>query len=360
MPVQHPPRVLVVTNIEGPVYGQLDGYQMLQHGGELGGVVAVSWREGFAGHPDASALRVAAAIRESKPDIVLVWSPGRFPRTPSQFDMIRDALGSATLLYWEGDPWHRAKPITEPMSWWLRESDVVFSVGGPPQATNLVRHGAREVRQMLHTYCHIRFRDAEEREPEPVSSRNSIMIGNNLMRIPGVTGVPGSFRRWELAWRLSKLDGFELKGAGWGRVGLHATSLPYHDQARAIRASALSVNWDHWPYLSDYASDRLPIGMIAGRAHVTVRHPGMAWAPSEELGLFQRSSPKEIVNVVEELLGNRDELTTLGREAHRWARNRVSHREAARYIMSSVVESVAPPPADPWGNLPGPWSEDNR
>lgn len=355
------PRVLLITNEARPgdSAGQVDGYRLLHRLGELGQVDVVSWREGFGDQPEGAAVRVASAIRLSKPDIAVVWSPKSFPASRSQFEMIRAALGRATILHWEGDAWHRGKPIPEPMTWWLSESHVLYSVGGPPQVTDLMAHGAREVRQMLHTYCHLQFRRAEETEPEPVWSKRVIMIGNNLMTIPGATGLPGSFKRWELGRRLSRFDGFQLRGSGWGRVGLRATQLPYRDQAKAIRASALSVNWDHFAYIADYASDRLPIGMIAGRAHVTVRHPGMLWAPTEDQGLFQKASPKEIVSVVEELMKDHDRLSDLGLQAHRWAKCRVSHREAARYIMASVVDSVAPPPADPWGSLPGPWTTRN-
>lgn len=351
------PRVLLITNESRPgdAAGQIDGYHVLHATGEIGPVTAVSARQGYATDPDATVSRVIEAIRQTRPDIAVVWTPGDFPGNRERFDELMRALGSATLLYWEGDPWHRAKPVTEAMKWWLGASDVVFSVGGPPQATDLVVGGARDVRQMLHTYCHIRFAEQEAIEPGPVASGRVLMIGNNLMRVPGITGVPGSFRRWELAARLSRRTGFELRGAGWRRVGLNAAVLPYEDQGSLIRESAVSVNWDHWPYLRDYASDRLPISMIAGRAHVTVRHPGMAWAPSEDQGLFQRDSPREIVEVVDDLVKDRARLRALGREAHRWAKHRVSHREAARYIMSSVVDSVAHPPADPWANLPGPW-----
>lgn len=350
------PRVLLITNEAKPgdAAGQIDGYRLLQRSGELKEVGAVSWRSGYASDPAGAVQRVVSAARDYKPDIAVVWSPGRFPATRGQFDQISEALGSSMLLYWEGDSWHRGKPITEAMTWWLGASDVVFSVSGPPQATDLVQHGANDVRHTLHTYCHLQFAEQEATEPGPITSRRVVMIGSNLMSVPGITGVPGSFRRWELAFRMSRRSDFELRGAGWRRVGLRATPIAYRDQGKFIRESAMSVNWDHFPYLRDSSSDRLAISMIAGRVHITVRHPGMAWAPSQDIGLFQRDSPKEIVDLVDELAMDRDRLEVLGRESHRWAQHRMSHREAARLVMSSVVDSVAAPPADPWARLPAP------
>lgn len=335
--------------------GQLDGYELLEHTGELGTVSMVCHLE--AGTASSSAVdRVLGALRGKSPDVVVLWTPGRFPTRRSDFDRMLEAMGSAPLLYWEGDPWARAKPITKQMRWWMSASHIVFSTAGPPQATAYLKAGAREVRHIANTYCHLRFAACEAEEPPPVDSKAVLVIGSNMMRIPGVTGLPGSLRRWELVTRLRRADvDLQLYGRGWGRVGYSAEFLPYADQAKVIRSGALSVNYDHWPYLPDYSSDRLPIALIAGRPHVTVRHPGMTWGPLEEQGLFQCESPKEIVETALELLPDRESLSRLGREAHRWAAHRVSHREAARYILSTVVDGVRPPPSDPWSDLPGPW-----
>lgn len=351
--------MLLIMNVVGPAYGQLDGYRILQNRGEIGEVSAVSWRDGYERSPNRAADRVVAAVRSHRPDIVVIWSPGNFPDTHSQFDMIQEALGSASLVYWEGDGWGPRKPISPAMRWWLRRSQVVFSPAGPPQSSALLAAGASEVRHIPQTYCHIRFAACESLAPPPVSSRRVTMIGNNLMRIPapGFAGLPGSARRAELAWRLRlSVDDFDLRGNGWARLGLAGTSLAYAQQANHLRQGALSVAWDHFPDYQDSSSDRLPIALISGRAHLTTRHPGMFWAPADEQGLIRRESPSAIVNEVTTLLENPQRLTALGQEAHRWARNRVSHREAARYIMSCVVESVRPAPPDPWDNLPGPWT----
>ena len=51
-----------------------------------------------------------------------------------------------------------------------------------------------------------------------------------------------------------------------------------------------------------------------------------------------------------------EDLAALGRAAHEWARNRISHREAIRHILlSTVYPDIERPPSDPWDRLPGPW-----
>ena len=86
--------------------------------------------------------------------------------------------------------------------------------------------------------------------------------------------------------------GFQLYGGGWPR-GWTRGPIPYRSQAEVVRSARVMVNWDHYPCTADYASDRLPIALLAGRPHVTTAHPGMAWAPGEEVGLFQAKSPTE-------------------------------------------------------------------
>lgn len=353
------PRVLLITNeaTPGDAAGQVDGYKVLEVTGELGRVDAVSAQAGFKHQPEAAVERVVQAIYATRPDIAVIWSPRQFPGSRAHFERIQRALGAAHLVYWEGDAWHKAKASTEQMGWWMQSADIVFSTAGPPQATDFLKAGARAVQHVANTYCHLKFHSCEAAEPPPIQSLRVTMIGSNLMRIPGITGLPGSFRRAELAVRLSRaMDDFELRGTGWGWVGLKAKPIAYVRQADLIRSGACSVIWDHLPNLPDYSSDRMPIALIAGRPLITTRHPGMHWGPNEDQGLFQRDSPSQMVNLITELLLDASRMTALGREAHRWAAHRVSHREAARFIIAQVVDSVAPPPDEPWGHLPSPWT----
>jgi hypothetical protein len=144
-------------------------------------------------------------------------------------------------------------------------------------------------------------------------------------------------------------------GAGWPQ-GWSEGRIAYARQVDELRKERVSANWDHWPRIPDYTSDRLPISLIAGRPHVTTRHPGGEWLPGHDLGLFQELSPRLVHHRVRNLLEMDPAVTyQLGVAAHSWARHRVSHREAARYILTQVLHDVAPPPADPWASLPGPW-----
>ena len=348
------PSLLIIAN--QPLLGclgQIDGYRQLVRTGELEFVDAVAARDKDKHRSTKDAVQhVAEALRQSKATHIMVWSPARFPETREQFDIIKDALQGRPLIYWEGDPWGKSKPLTHAMPWWLQTSDVVFSVAGAPQNLLLSSAGAKRVLPVLHTYCHLKFARFEVSEPAKPAF-DACFVGNNLARIPGLTGVPGSAGRWEIAFKLRQKLGsnFRLYGRNWPQRWSQGL-VPYDEQPRAISESSVFVNWDHWPNHADYSSDRLPIGLLASRPQITSRHPGMAWAPPQEFGFFQESSPGEVVDRALELLQNDpSSLHAMGRLGQQWVVGRLSHRESARYILANSIEGIRPPLMDPWPTL---------
>jgi len=145
---------------------------------------------------------------------------------------------------------------------------------------------------------------------------------------------------------------FGVYGHGWRGRGAMGT-LPYEDQVKAMRQALVTVNWDHFSHLEGYNSDRLPISMLAGRVHVTTKHPRTPWLPGSENGLVLVENERDVVQVVEEMLGQTpEELLRLGQRANAWVVEKVSDVEAMRFMLSAVSTNVAEPPADPWARLP--------
>jgi hypothetical protein len=140
---------------------------------------------------------------------------------------------------------------------------------------------------------------------------------------------------------------FDAYGAGWRGPSARGV-LPFDDQIRTIRNSGMSVNWDHFPSLRAYASDRLPISLIAGRVHITTRHPDMDWLPGSERGLIFVDSWREAVDAANDVARWGDvEVEAAGRAAFAWIKGRLSDREAARYLLGERAGTTTLP-ADPW------------
>jgi hypothetical protein len=358
-----PPNLLILTNEKcyGEAKGQVDGFNVLSSLGEVGEVNTVS----HSLENSDNFLNVLTAIKSIKFDILIIWTPGRFPATEIEFEILSKAIGNRPVVYWEGDPWglkkgHGLKGKKKPthqMERWLKISEYVFTVSGYPQTDQFLELGARKVFHTLHTYCHIKFQKEADSPPDQRYIYDVSMMSRNLSRVPLLTGVPGSARRFYLASRVRKIRNidFRLFGSQWPS-GWSNGLLPYDLVVSEMRKSRLNINWDNFDYYHDYASDRLPMAMISGRVSLSTLHQGMEWAPREDKGVFLYSTVNELVDGMLEILSRNDQEThRLGIAGQVWAHNRISHKEAARYMIS-IVAGIAPPPSDPWGSLPGPYS----
>lgn len=348
-------RILVVTNESNTssAPGQRDALQILVRNAFVKSVKFVSYRSISGGGFDF--LNVLTEIKSKNYDLLFIWSPKDFPKTEVQFAQIAEALGERDLIYWEGDPWtpRGIKAIYPQMEWWASLSKVIFSVAGNPQKEIFERHAAKVI-VVPHTYCHIQFRMEESRPPSPLSSKKSfLMVANQVATVPYIYGVPGSGSRFTLAsWlKLKYPREFELRGRGWPN-SFKANPLAYAEQASAIRSHSFSLNWDNFPNHESYASDRLPIALLAGRIHLTSQHPGLNLYGTEDIGLFEFASPRSLVGGIEEHLQTSPEaLFSQGLEAHKWAKNRLSHREAAHFMVSVVNSKLPQLDFFPWNKL---------
>jgi hypothetical protein len=229
----------------------------------------------------------------------------------------------------------------------------VFSVALGEQYDVLCAAGARRVRFVPHTYCHVQFADAEATwvPPAPGDGHGVVMVASRAGRVPGISSVPGARARWQLVRLASRRFGrdFHVYGRGW-RGPSAAGLVPFVQQTDVIRSSELSVNWDHYPGHAAYASDRLPNSLVAGRPHVTTRHSLFDWLPGEETGLFLAETTAGVIDAAAHVRELPDEVRAdLGRAAHAWVRERLSDRHAARYLLSESGGPVV--------DLPDPWSQ---
>jgi hypothetical protein len=355
------PNILLLTNekFSGDSAGQIDGYKILVNSGELGSVTSVS--HNLENVDNLS--QILRALETVNYDLLVIWSPNTFPKYEEDFAKILQLNNARPIVYWEGDPWGVSgsfglkgrKPPTSQMAWWMQHSDYVFTIAGFPQAHEFVRIGAKLVFQTIHTYCHLKFHHEEKNEPQPFFEYDLSMMSRNLSRIPFLTGVPGSSKRFFLVKQIRSLPeiDFRLFGSQWPSHWSKGL-LEYDDVVKEMRKSRFNVNWDNFDYYHDYASDRLPLAMISGRPSFSTLHPGMNWAPRQDLGVNLFEEPKKLIDeLLNNLSRNPEETHLLGLAGHQWARHRISHREGARYILSKVC-GITPPPADPWSALPAP------
>jgi hypothetical protein len=189
-------------NSPGDAESQIDAYLQLVETREIASLETVSHRIPKTSTADQTFQTVLNRVQSGNHNAVIIWTPVSFPSTPIEFNQLEEALGSRLLLYWEGDPWGKGKPITKQMNGWFGRADIVFLTGGLSQAELYITASAKRVCHIANTYCLLKFADAETHAPSSVTDCGVVVIGSNLARIPYLTGVPGSVGRRHLVSRL--------------------------------------------------------------------------------------------------------------------------------------------------------------
>lgn len=349
-------RVLVVTNEHFPnsAPGQKDAIQILAQEGMIESVEFVS--HSLSRNDNENFERVFNALECLQFDVLMIWSPKSFPKTRDNFEALVRRINKRPIYYWEGDPWSETgiKKLPEQSKWWAQAAEIIFTVAKEPHTSMFNLASNAKVVFTPQTYCHVQFANEETSKPPLLNeSRKVVMIGSQTAKIPFVYGTPGSGMRFlaGLSLKLKFRQDFHLFGKNWPR-GISAGTVDYSGQANLIRSYAMSTNWDNFTNFESYASDRLPISLLAGRVHVTSSHPGTSYYGGEDVGLFQISGIREMHQRIYELRNSDPQkLSQFGLEAHKWCRNRFSHREAARFMFSNISDHVPRLSIEPWRDL---------
>jgi hypothetical protein len=349
-------RVMVITNENfiDSAPGQKDAIRVLSHQDFIDSVEFVS--HSHYGNQEQDFVQVLSALLSVKYDVVMIWSPKCFPETADKFDQLISAIGGRPIYYWEGDPWTKTgvKKWTNSMKWWASKSEIIFSVAMEPHKTMFQSVSSAKFIFIPQTYCHIQFSNEEQvKPPEIMNSTSVVMIGNQSAKVPFLYGTPGSGVRFlaatSLKFRLG--EDFYLYGRRWPR-NMATGMVKYSEQSKLIRNFSMSANWDNFPHHESYASDRLPISLLAGRVHVTSSHPGVNHYGGEDIGLVQVSGLRELHQKVDELRGvDPLKLSQMGLDAHNWSKHRFSNREAARFMFSHISKDIPRLQIQPWATL---------
>jgi predicted membrane protein len=346
--------VITNENFIDSAPGQKDAIRVLAHQDFIYSVEFVS--HSHYGNQEQDFVQVLSALLSVKYDVVMIWSPKSFPETADKFEQLISAIGGRPIYYWEGDPWTKTgvKKWTNSMKWWASKSQIIFSVAMEPHKAMFQSVSNAKFLLVPQTYCHIQFSNEEQvKPPEIVNSKSVVMIGNQSAKVPFLYGTPGSGVRFlaatSLKFRLG--EDFQLYGKGWPRA-IATGVVKYQEQAKLIRNFSMSANWDNFTQHESYASDRLPISLLAGRVHITSSHPGINYYGDEDIGLTQVTALREMHSKIYELRRlDPLKLSRMGLEAHNWAKYRFSHREAARFMFSHISNEIPRLQMQPWASL---------
>lgn len=342
-------KLLYVPNEErlGDQVGPRDALDWLTRRGDLGGLSVFSWRvrarqAGCAQQAQAELLEVA---RKFQPDLVLFQHVADFPVLPRFVRQVRALPCRPTIAYHEGDVFGRLiKPFPRPMKVVAAASDIVFTVGLGDYARRFIRYGAPQVAYSPSCVDTVRFGTAWA---PPLRRRwDAVMIGNRIAcRWPALNRfafarMSGSLQREQLVRRLGEELGgrFAVFGQGWSKFPGNGGAVPFDEQERVMRQAWLTVSWNHFWRVPCFFSNRLPISLASGVAHVTNYQPGYECLFENGRHLVWARSVKEMVTSVRALLGlGPRRLIELGQQGQELALANLS----ARAVYASMIRRAA-------------------
>ncbi|WP_341891692.1 glycosyltransferase [Variovorax sp. YR752] len=341
-----PLRLLHLPNEEqvGFQVGPREAFDTMLAGGELSAYTAYPFLHEAASHGMSACLeQLLRVASEQRPDVVIWQHVGRFPVDAGFLRRLREVIGSAVLVYHEGDVFGRwVKPLPAPVRALAAEADVVSLVGLGELAALFRAHGARRIVYAPHSFDSRRC--DQPWTPTPSRRFDALMIGNRVTSRVPLRDMPGARERFALAEALHRRLGerFVVHGGNWGNRPYARGPLPFDQQELAIREAWLTVSWDHFDQVPCYFSDRVPIAMAAGVVHVTNRQPGYEQLFPPGCGLLHAGSVDELADIVDLLLSRpRDELIDLGERAQAFARERLSARRVYRDLLLAVAGMFA-------------------
>jgi|GEM_PF-1093997 len=298
-------RVLYVPNESGEwrQRGLRRALQDLEDAGliEAHRVFSLLWRVRNGGDSSAHRRGLVTAVREFRPTVVLVQHMDGSGIT--RRDVADMRFGNEfNLIYHEGDAHH---PIQKPLPPEARvlgaTSDITYVSGRGLLMRNFIRAGAKDVRYAQWCFDTDRF----PREAINDSDREfDVVIVANHHR-PGLRAMPGlrARKRFVDAAQERWGDRLALYGAGWAGSSARGP-LAFDDQVRAVRSAWVSANWDHFPRVWGYHSDRLPISLAAGTVHATTLHPGFeeVFPRAVAAAMILAERPKGLLASIDRLL----------------------------------------------------------
>lgn len=287
------------------------------------------------------------AARAFAPDVIFAQHINHaYPVDRAFMRRLKELPSRPRLVIHEGDPYNRwRKPIGASLAATFAEADIVVLVGLGSLADLAFEAGARKIRFIPHSYDSRRF--GTPWTPTRTRKWDAVMIANcvNYRRIPGVY-LPGGRQRIQSADALYRALGDRLAvfgiGKGWAGKPYAKGALPFDHQVNAVRDAWMTVNWQQFPEISMYSSDRLSIGLACGVPHITNRQEGYPHVFDQIPGCYLVHSPREMRDVALYLLSLPVERRIeIGEQAAEYARRHfeatVVYRDLVLALRSDLV-----------------------
>lgn len=299
------------------------------------------------GSPQIAIEKLIKVAHDFQPTVIFWQHVSVFPITADTLVALQDLQSQPFLVYHEGDAYGKfRKRITASMKLLTRHADLTFLIGLGELAQDFKNAGAKEVLYAPHCADTTRFGkkwDANENKQNGVVMIGNLIDHNPVLRAIPLLRFPGALERNIFANKVYKQIGRRLKvyGRGWEKYPFAAGYLPFDSQEKVLRQNLFSINWDHYPDLPFYFSDRLPISMISGIPHMTNYHPGyeLLFKNGEHL-IYYRSIEDAVAMIDWMLCQSSKYLREMGRAGESYVRENLTSDVVFRKMVAAIKEKM--------------------
>lgn len=262
------------------------------------------------------AIKRALELAEQlQPDFIALFHVGNLPLGQEFMDRLKRLPSKPVIAYDEGDMYGSwSKPLTNTIKVVIAAADAVSVRGLGPFRNRLARINPKIIYTPHHADI-ARF----DCEPYVLKERSlsTVLIGNRMKasirgRMPGARGRENFVRFMGREFP----DRFALHGNGWDGFACSRGPVDFQKQMDVYRDSWITVAYEHYPAVSYYFSNRLPIALLSGSLYVCHRHEGYEEVFKGLDFIFPFDSNEEAGDIIRYLLSmSRDELHARGLRA---------------------------------------------
>jgi hypothetical protein len=224
---------------------------------------------------DNAIIKMFDLVKSLMPDLIILFHFRNFQINKTFFEKIKSIAPHSKIVYDEGDMYGGIfKPITSTMKICMRAADVI-SIRGLGCWYDKVSSFKKKVIYTPH--CASLNRITDKIELKSNKSKKSILIGNSVYTLfKGLNFLPGSRGRVKLVKALTRSLGnrFSVYGSGWNKFKSNRGQIPFQQQAQVCNDNWVQVAYEHYPGVSYYFSDRLPIALSCGQIYICHFHEG--------------------------------------------------------------------------------------
>ncbi len=258
---------------------------------------------------DKAKIKMHDLVKSFLPDLIVLFHFRDFPIDNSFFEKIKSIVPDSKIIYDEGDMYGGIfKPITSTMKVCMYAADVI-SIRGLGCWHDEVSSFKKKIIYTPHCASLNRISDGLELNMK--KTKKSVLIGNSVYTIfKGLHFLPGSSGRVRLVKELTRSLGnrFDVYGNGWEKFSSNRGRIPFQQQVQVCNDSWIQVAFEHYPKVSYYFSDRLPIALSCGQIYVCHFHEGYDQIFKGCDFIYFFKTPKEAVDIINYLFSLEDNV----------------------------------------------------